>query len=191
MMVKLCVVYNYNNTNKTGHALHQFLKEEGLRRQWVPFVKADTQNSQTVEVSCAKPIFCRSTTAWKPCWKKTLLPGSVLTVQLQCYAVGGQQIRCSHTKLCAATPDYIQGVVCQTAVKCLINRGTQLTILKPVKTYKKLVMSCKLIPDSQIEMAADLRSAVFLTYCIYSASYTVSSDHGVVLVDASVPLRIF
>ena len=28
-------------------------------------------------------------------------------------------------------------VVCQTAVKCLTDRGTQLTTLKPVKTYTK------------------------------------------------------
>ena len=34
-------------------------------------------------------------------------------------------------------PDYIQDVACQTDVKCLTNRGTQLTALKPVKTCTK------------------------------------------------------
>ena len=154
-MVKRCVMYNCDNTNKTGHALHEFLKEDILLRQWVHFVRvkwADfkpvTQNSQAVDcrsIVCEahflpqyysmKALLVAELSGGLLKWKKTLLPVSVPTVQLQCHAVAGQQKRCSRTWLwvCSATPWLHSG--------CGVSDSCQMS--------------------DQFEMAADLRSAVF------------------------------
>ena len=50
-------------------------------------------------------------------------------------------------------------------------------------------MSSELIPDYQIEVLLIWDLLVFFNL-MHCASYTVSGDHEVVLVDASVPLRI-
>jgi len=104
-MVKRCVVYNCDNTNKTGHTLHEFPKDEGLRRQWIRFVsvkradfKPPARKSQAVVCEAHFLPQCYSMEAL---WmaelsggalkrKKNLLPGSVPTVQPQCHAVSGQ-----------------------------------------------------------------------------------------------------
>ncbi|KAK2170214.1 hypothetical protein NP493_1158g00034 [Ridgeia piscesae] len=106
--------------------------------------------------------------------KKTLLPGSVPTVQPQCHVVGGHLKRSgsaqahqpkrsrASAKLEIARlmrnngphptdapesiqppPDYIQVVACQTDAKCLTDQGTQLTALKPVKTFTKGINTTK------------------------------------------------
>ena len=104
-MVKRCVVYNCNNTNKSGHALHEFPKEEGLQRQWIRFVsvkradfKPPARKSQAVVCEAHFLAQCYSMEAlWMAGLsggalkrKKTLLSGSVPTIQSQCHAVGGQ-----------------------------------------------------------------------------------------------------
>ena len=89
-MVKRCVVQFCSNTNKTGHSLHSFPKDQALRRQWVRFVqtkrsnfKAPSEKSQAVICGehFAPDCFLGTLMAemgFKS--KKDLKPGSVPTI---------------------------------------------------------------------------------------------------------------
>ena len=155
-MVERRVVYNCDNANKTEHALHEFPKEEGLRRQWVRFVSVKRANFKPVtRNSLAVDCRVRSLFFAAVLQHGSLVGGRIVRrgteaetgfVAWQCPDNTASVSRCgrptekmqSHlTQSIQPLPDNIQGVVLQTAVKCLTDRGTQLTTLKPVKTYTK------------------------------------------------------
>lgn len=92
-MGKRCVVGGCSNSSKNGHALHEFPKDSCVRRAWVRFVKVKRSDFDNPATS-SQSVICQAHFT-DSCYhkevslmhefglnrKRTLLPGSVPTIQ--------------------------------------------------------------------------------------------------------------
>ncbi len=121
-MPKRCVIYNCSNTNKSGHSVHEFPKDEARRRQWIRFVQVKRANftppsvkSQAVicsahfEESCYPMDVLRlgEFTGGLMSMMRNLKPGSIPTIQPFIPSASAQKRSATDSSVTATSQDQL------------------------------------------------------------------------------------